>query len=545
VWVAVGALVLTTAACGSASDIAAEGDNATTTTATTPTIPTTPTPTPTPTTNAPSADASLVMGLDSPPDLTRGACYSNSCLQVLSALYDPLFTIDRTTGVLVPEAAFGLEITAADTLRVTLRDDLTFHNGEPVDAASYVRGWNATAADEASTLAYYFAPVQGWTDVSSGTAETMIGLEALDATTIEIRFNGSGVQWAYLLANIAGFEPLSVECAQQTEACADQPIGNGPYELAAPYTAGSNLELTANEDYAGDRTGNVTELTFVPSSDSAAAYAAWQSGEVDLVDVDPVEVPAVGSAGPERLVEPTSTLVTLGLPTYVPGLHKPDVRRALSLAVDRDNIANQFFAGGRIPADDVLSSAVVGYESGRCTVCGFDPDEARALWDDAGGVLGNRLTLLYSKDLPQEKVVAQAMAAQWREYLDVDVNLQGVDGTTYFDRIASDRSPGPYRLSWIGDAPVAASYLDPELGPLDYTGYTSDQVTSLFEQAGQNTDLDASNELIGQLAETVAEDMPFLPLWSGATSYLLRDGLSAVRYDPARAAVVIDEIVVS
>ena len=104
---------------------------------------------------------------------------------VVYACFDTLVTWDWDTGEAVPLAAADLPSVSDDglTYTFTLREGMTFHNGDPVDAASFKRGWERVASPAMATpsdICYHLAPIAGYDEFHAGDADEITGVVAVD-----------------------------------------------------------------------------------------------------------------------------------------------------------------------------------------------------------------------------------------------------------------------------------------------------------------------------------------------------------------------------
>ena len=144
--------------------------------------------------------------------------------------------------------------------------------------------------------------------------------------------------------------------------------------------------MLAYEDFAGEQPASVDAVEFRVYTDTDTAYTDAQAGNLDVLPRIPAD--ASGTAPEEfegRYVETAASGFTfLGLPLYQERYADPRVRQALSLAIDREPIAEQIFSGTRRPADSVVPPVVDGTATGLRRYCVLDVDRANELLDEAG-----------------------------------------------------------------------------------------------------------------------------------------------------------------
>ena len=134
-------------------------------------------------------------------------CYESSCSQVLSTLYTGILSIDPETKEQILGTAESIDSPDGKVWTITLKPDQKFQNGEPVDAASYLRAWNYSAyGPNATQTGFFFSPVEGYDDLQGEKpkAKEMSGLKAVDDLTIEITLSEPFSQWPLVMSYTAG-----------------------------------------------------------------------------------------------------------------------------------------------------------------------------------------------------------------------------------------------------------------------------------------------------------------------------------------------------
>ena len=323
---------------------------------------------------------------------------------VLDAITTGLVTYNNETGA--PENAVAESIETDDnvTYTIKIKGDQTFHDGTQVKAKNFVDAWNYGAyGPNAALNSYFFETIEGFADVqgedkngddlvdeSEATATEMSGLAVVDDTTFTVKLSSPASSFPVRLGYTA-FVPLPDAFFADPEAFGEKPVGNGPYQLTE-WQHDVKLVLDAYEDYNLADAASVQTVEYRVYANSDAAYADLLAGNVDIQPT----LPTAALAGDqyksdlgERVVEQAAgTIATLTFPPVDvdPRYDNPDLRLAISQAIDREAITTQIFNSSRIPADSFVSPVVDGYKSGNCgEACNFDPEAAKAAFAKAGG----------------------------------------------------------------------------------------------------------------------------------------------------------------
>jgi oligopeptide transport system substrate-binding protein len=473
-------------------------------------------------------------------------CYSSDCSQIISLVWTGLQTIDPETNETVPGMAESIESEDGKVWTIKLKDGFTFHNGEPVDAQSFLRAWNYAAyGPNATQVGFFFSPVVGYDEVSGAKpkAKEMSGLKAVDDTTIEVTLTEAFSQWPLVMTYAPAFVPMAEECEKDIKACNEQPIGNGPYEFAEPWDHNKSISLQKYADYSDEETdGNVDEIQFKFYGDLKTAFRDFEAGNVDIVnEVDPSQEPqAKAKYGDQIYQEDDGSFSYLGFPFYEEQYQDPNIRRALSMSIDRDTITEQVLNGSSTSANDVIPEFLGGRDDA-CANCEYDPEEAKRLWDEAGGVPGNKVTLWFNNDGGHE-LWTQAVADGWKKDLGVDVEFKSQPFTPFLKTLDTRKDvDGPYRLGWLPDYPSPENYLDPIYGEgssnygdwgIGNTKQARDQFLAKIAEGDSAASVEEGTPAYLEAADVVLEELPVIPLWFGTSFVLYADNIDNVVYSP-------------
>ncbi|MGH3383020.1 MAG: peptide ABC transporter substrate-binding protein [Nocardioidaceae bacterium] len=460
-------------------------------------------------------------------------CYESECLAVVSVIQEPLLNVDLETGEPVYDGiAESIESEDNTTWTVKLKDGWTFHNGEPVNADAFLRAWNWSAnVDNGSDTAGFMSKIEGYD--AEKAVESLSGLKKVDDLTLEVTLSAPFSQLPQMMSYTPAWSPIAEECLADLEACNETPIGTGPYKMDGAWRHDQGITVVRNEEYAGEHAGNVDSIEFTMYTDMVAAFRAWQAGELDVTDVDPTMYPTAKSeAGDRQLEEESSAFSYLGLTEKAP-FDNPDLRHALSMAIDRQSIIDSILNGLHSPAMDVISPVVPGARDDACEFCEFNPEEAKKLFDEAGGIPGNTITLWFNAGSGHDGWV-EAIGNSWKETLGIDFKLEAREWAQYLELRSEAKFTGPYRLSWIVDYPSAENYLRPLYGTngdVNYYGYSNDAVDTAISEGDAAEDPEEGVAKYQEAADMVLEDMPVIPLWFGKANYVWSENVSGVEYD--------------
>jgi oligopeptide transport system substrate-binding protein len=474
-------------------------------------------------------------------------CYESECSAVLDLVNDPLVSIDFETGELVFDGlAESIEANDDQTVwTVKLKDGHTFHNGEPVDADAFLRAWNYSQNPKnAQATAGFMSRIKG-----AGQGKEMSGLKKVDDTTFEVTLNGPFSQFGAMMSYSPAFAPIAQACLDDIDACNEQPIGTGPYQMDGKWRHDQGITVSKWADYQGETQAQADTIEFQMFTSPTAAYRDFQNGGVDVLSLAPeVYLEAKGQMGDEIMEEPTASLTYLGFPVNQKPFDEVKVRQAISMAIDRELIIEQVLNGLAERSTDIPTPPIPGSRDDACDYCEHDPEQAKQLLEEAGvDPSGTTIQYYFNADAGHDAWV-EAAARQVQETLGFDYKLNSTEWAQYLELLDAKKFKGPFRLGWSLDYPSPENYLRPIVGTngdSNYTGYSNSEVDNLIEKGDQAGTVEESYEFYQQAGDVALEDMPILPMWSGVTAIAASDEITDVRYDVGEGEIAFNEISVA
>ncbi|MEO3874557.1 ABC transporter substrate-binding protein [Nonomuraea sp. B12E4] len=450
--------------------------------------------------------------------------------EVLAAIFEPLVEYDENKQP-VEGAAESITTTDSKVWTIKLKSGYTWHDGTAVTAADYARAWNYGAnQDNAMGASYFFGRVDGYADVHPGegkkpTAKEMKGLKVVDDLTLEVTLSAPFSQFKTMLGYTA-FYPLPASAigpdGQVTQAYGEQPIGQGLFKLDKPYKKGTDttLDLTVYDKFLGAKPKGWTKLQFKVYTSSETAFNDLQAENLDIHDsLPPSTIATAKSTFSDRYHdEPDAAVGYIGVPLkYNPEFDNPQVRKAISLAIDRKTITDTVFSGTRAPADDFINPAIPGYRQGACDACTYNPAEAKKLYTEANGP--KSIELGYNADGGHKEWI-EAVANNLRSNLGIEVKpapfekFQGI-----LDALDAKEYKGLFRMGWSIDYPSAENYLTPIFGTgsigtgSNYGGYSNKEFDDLVSKGDQALDAAEGLKYYQQADDILIKDLPYIPVY--------------------------------
>ncbi|HYH12135.1 MAG TPA: ABC transporter substrate-binding protein [Thermomicrobiales bacterium] len=290
----------------------------------------------------------VVLALTVEPDsLENWRAYSTDGHPVLRNVMEALLNRDPVTNELVGELATSWEQTDDVTWRFTLREGVTFHNGEEFNAEVAAFGINYTWSPENNFQIYqYVGP-----DMEA---------KVVDDYTIDVVTEAPDP----ILPSRLYFSPIPSmrQVQDEPDTLPDNPIGTGPYRFVE-WNRGQYILLEANPDWWGhsaeDAHGQVSiqEAEWVFRDESAVRASMITTGEAQFARfLSPEDC----ATTPQCLTASSVETIFLRLDTMHPAMSDVRIREAIALAIDKEAVAQQLFGGGE-PASQLVGPSATGY----------------------------------------------------------------------------------------------------------------------------------------------------------------------------------------
>jgi len=324
----------------------------------------------------------------------------------------------------------------------------------------------------------------------------------------------------------------------------DGTIGTGPYKFVE-WVRGDRLVLARNDDYWGEKEP-WDKVTFKPLSNNAARVAALLAGQVDMIDNPPSADLAQLRKNPDVSIAQAASnrVIYIHLDTFAePSVAIPDtngknplkdvrVRKALSIAINRQAISDRVMEGLGIPAAELLTPGMFG-TTPKLAAIPYDPKQAKELLAEAGYPNGFTTNLGTPNDrYINDAQVSQAVAAMW-ERIGLKVNVQAFTKSVFF-KMRNEYKFSTYLAGWgagTGEmssplvALVATQNKEKGLGGTNRGRYSNPAMDAVLEQAMATVDDGKREMLLQKASKLVMDDYGIIPLHFEVTPWAARKGL--------------------
>jgi peptide/nickel transport system substrate-binding protein len=488
---------------------------------------------------------------------------STNVMHASSVVLEPLARYDES-GNLVPWLAEEIPTlenggVAEDLLSITwkLKPGLLWSDGTPV-----------TAEDVVFSGEYCMDPEMGCN--FAATLEDVASIEALDDLTVKIAFSkpkpfpyGPFVSSSAPILQKAQFQGCMGAKAQE---CSEQnfyPIGTGPYQVKE-FRAEDVAVFEMNEFYRDPNKPCFSELIIKGGGDApAAARAVLETGEADFawnLQVEPQILNAMQAAGLGKVATAYGSCIerlevnfsnpdpalgdmrsewTPENPNPHPFLTDAAVRRALSLAIDRNTIAAQLYGAAGQPTCNIVAAPAIYASTHNNDCLAQNISLANQILDEAGWLPGAdgirqkdgvRLSILFQTSTNSVRQSTQALIKQWWSQIGVETELRNIDGSVFFS--GDPASPDTYMKFYADIEMFTNCFMGTDPESYLITTYTCDEIArrennwltnnttrwcseeydELVPELSRTADLDTRIELVKALNDMVMQAYAEIPL---------------------------------
>ncbi|MDB5615550.1 MAG: peptide transporter substrate-binding protein [Devosia sp.] len=417
-----------------------------------------------------------------------------------------------------------------------LRDGIQWSDGEPVTAEDFVFAFQRLFDPKtASDYAYLQFPIKNASEIAEGTVTDFneLGVKAIDDKTVEITLEGPTPFFLQALTHYTAY-PMPKHVIDKVGAQWTQVaniVSNGPY-TPTEWVPGSYIKSVKSETYWDAANVNIDAVNYFVQDDLSAALSRYRAGEYDiLVDIpsDQAEWIKTNLPGQDYFG------AFLGIYYYVINQEKPpfdnaDVRKALSMSINRDVIGPDVLGTGELPLYGWVPEGTANYEG----VPLYQPDwiglsyeervaEAKGIMEGLGYTSSTPLTLqLKYNTNDNHQRIAVAISSMW-EQIGVKVELFNSETAVHYDALrAGDFEVG--RAGWLLDYSDPSNTLDLlrqgiEQGGTtnwgnNYGRYSNDEFEALLDKATTEVDLAARAKLLGEAEKIAMDEYAAIPIYN-------------------------------
>ncbi|MBY6084318.1 peptide ABC transporter substrate-binding protein [Ruegeria arenilitoris] len=453
--------------------------------------------------------------------------------EIVRDLFEGLMNQDED-GNLVPGVATGY--TTNETKNVytfTLRDNAKWSNGDPVTAHDFVFAWKR-AVDPALSSPYAWfmelMSIENAAEIIAGDKPVDdLGVKAIDDHTLEVKLSAPLPYFPQMTTHSTTF-PAPQKVIEQFGDEWTKPgniVSNGAYVLTE-HLPNERSVRERNPMYWDNDNTIIDKVVALVINDENVALTRYLAGELDRTEVPAGQFPRLKKEYPNEAISfprLCNYYYTFNLSDGGPEAFKdPNVRQALSLAVDRKIITENILAGGQPEAYTFVPEATAGFTPPVVEMASMTQAErdelAKELLAEAGYGPDNPLSfaMVYNTSEAHKKV-AVALSQMWKQKLGAQVELANMEWKIFLEE-RGNQNFELARGAWCGDYNEASTFLDLLQSDSGYNDgkYNNAKVDELLAQAKTSDD---PAPLYTEVERIIAQETPVIPIYHYAGVYMM------------------------
>ncbi|WP_292898397.1 peptide ABC transporter substrate-binding protein [Nitratireductor sp.] len=445
---------------------------------------------------------------------------------LLRDLYEGLVVYDASAKIIPGVAEEWTVSDDGSVYTFKLRDDAKWSNGDPVVAGDFVFSLRRIMMpDTGAKYANILYPIKNAEAINKGEMEPdQLGVKAVDERTLEITLEQPTPYFLELLTHQTGLpvNPKAVEAYGTDFVAPENIVTNGAYKLVS-FQPGDKIVMEKNENFHDADSVQIDRIEYLPIEDRATCVRRFEAGEVHSCSDLPTE--QIKSLK-ERLGDQVRITPYLGTYYYALNMKREamadsKVRQALAMAIDREFLGDEIWAGSMLPAYSLVPPGIGNYEGGGAQAEWADmspldrEDKAIELMKEAGFGPDNPLTVeLAYNNSENHKNTATAIADMWKP-LGVNVEFNVRDLSAHYANLRDQKDFDVARAGWIGDYSDPQNFLflvESDNTGFNYAQYENPEYDALMDKAAAETDLVKRAEILREAEAMFMADMPYIPL---------------------------------
>lgn len=462
-------------------------------------------------------------------------------MQFLLQMYEGLTTYDANNNA-IPAAAEKWDV-SPDGLTYTfhIRKEAKWSNGDPVTAQDFEYAWRTLLSPElGSRYAEMLFYVKNGEAYNSGKAKAEdVGVKAIDNNTLEVTLQEPTPYFPQLTACYSYF-PVHKKTVEADPNWASDPktmVTNGPFTLTN-WVHNEKAEFVKNENYWDASKVKSKKLEFAIVENNTTRVSLFENDQVDItLDPPPSEIERLLSEK-KAVIEPQLAIYYYDFNVNKAPFDNPKVRKAFTLAIDREAIVSKVTRGSQKPAAAFVPFGLPEIEQGsdfRKAGGDFYKDNdiqtAKKLLAEAGYPDGKGLppiTLTYNTH-EGHKAIAEAIQEMWKKNLGVQVELENQEWKVFL----KTRAAGDYQVArdgWTGDFPDPLTFLSllTSNNGNNNAHWKNPQFDQLIKQAKSTSDPAVRVKTMHDAEKLLMDEMPVMPIYHYTVAYMIKPNVKGL-----------------
>ncbi len=444
---------------------------------------------------------------------------------ILRDLFEGLIAEDKD-GKLVPGIAKDWNISDDGLVYTFHLRDSQWTDGTPLTAQDFVYALQRAVSPETSSdYTFLLYPIKNAQAIAKGEEKDKqkLGVKALDEKTLEITLRSPTPYFLSLLTNSISY-PVPQAVVEKYGKDWTKPqniVSNGAFSMTK-WTPNDRIELVKSKNYWDKAAVKLDKIIYYPIEDKNAELNRFRAGELEWTcEISADEMKFIK----ENLADSFKVANSLGVYFYgfnttkKPFKDNLPLRKALSLAIDRDIIVNKVLGAGEAPAYNFVVPGVMNAKPYAPEYASWTQAQrnelAKKLYKEAGYSSDKPLTVeLRYNTSENHKKVAIAVAAMWKSTLGVQTKMVNEEWKVFLQN-RKQKNTQVFRSSWIGDYNDANTFLDlfvSNSGKND-VGFKSKKFDDLIQQASQTRDMEKRTDLLQAAEKDFIDSYSLAPIY--------------------------------
>ncbi|GAB4189689.1 MAG: oligopeptide ABC transporter substrate-binding protein OppA [Simkaniaceae bacterium] len=437
--------------------------------------------------------------------------------------------------------ASSYEISEDQTTYFFYLKDAQWSNGDAITAYHFEKAWKQILSPAfPSRYGYAFYVIKNAKEAKEGNCPLEdVGIQAIDEKTLKITLNHPASYFLELTTSPVYFPAHEINEKFFNNSKKSHLVSNGPFLLHA-YKPKSKVIAKKNPFYWDKDHVYIPQISISVVPEGSSCLALFEDGQLDYLG-DPLsnDIPkdALPTLKEKKLLHyfPSPVISWYMFNVQQFPFHNAKLRKALSLAIDRQEIAKNVFYAGETPAMSVIPLHLKLQKTLKYPL--YDPQQAKELFHEALQELN-----LSHKTFPKIKIsghlknlfMAQIIQEEWKKNLDIDAEIDLCEWNVYLDKVGNRN----YQVgamgweTWLNDPIYNLEHFKYRSSRLNWTGWENPEFIELLNLSDREKDKDRRLELLRKAEDLLLEEMPVIPLFHQTRIYLISKRLKNFYFTP-------------
>jgi len=480
-----------------------------------------------------------------PPSLHPGLAEDTTSSAILINVFEGL-TVSDADGKPTPGIAEDWKISDDKKTYTFKLRDAKWSNGDPVVAGDFEYAWKwALNPENLSAYASIFYPIKGAKDYHNGGSADGVGIKAEDDKTLVVTLENP-TPYFLELTGFKTYLPINPKATEANEEwyadAGENYVTNGPYKLSE-WKHSDSIVLTKNEDYWDAANVDVDTVNIAMIEKEPTVATNFKSGSLDYIGkpfqtVDLNVIDEFKKDGSLKIKDEAS-IYWYKFNTKDKIMSNANIRKALTLAIDRQTLIDNVTKGEQKPATGMVPPAIPSFTEDRGYFKDNDVDGAKAALEAGMKELGIKdpkdikVNISYNTS-EGHAAIAQYIQEEWSKKLGISSELDNSEWQVYIDKLKT----GDYqigRMGWVADYLDAYTFLemfDTAKNGNNQTGWENAQYKELLDKAVAEVDEAKRLEYLKQAEAIGMTEFPVAPIYYYTNLSVVKDGIENLNPNP-------------